>query len=351
VRRTTPHRWRTMLLAAGLALAALVAPVPPIEAHTCTPDPQVGVGGRLLVARDSGAIEIALPGRQIRQIPVMPAQGAATGVASAPDGGLLAVTRFWRRPEDRIGGQDILVVGADGGAPLATIERGREGDVLGVPSWLPDGSLLYERRELSGANEAVRVERARPGGAPEILADGAAWPTASPDGSLVAMTRTDRADRLVIRDIAGGAERTLVDTPRISSIAFPRFSPDGAWIAFTATSDPSLGDASLVPVPGPVLLPGRERLLSTPDRSGTRAGVRTAYAHGIPWDVWLVRPDGSDLRRATAFYDDDSSVAWSPDGRWLVTLSAEALHVIAVDSAENYCITDVGGYGSLEWLP
>src|SRR3954471_8387987 len=148
VRRTTPHRWRTMLLAAGLALAALVAPVPPIEAHTCTPDPQVGVGGRLLVARDSGAIEIALPGRQIRQIPVMPAQGAAPGVASAPDGGLLAVTRFWRRPEDRIGGQDILVVGADGGAPLATIERGREGDVLGVPSWLPDGSLLYERREL-----------------------------------------------------------------------------------------------------------------------------------------------------------------------------------------------------------
>ena len=80
-------------------------------------------------------------------------------------------------------------------------------------------------------------------------------------------------------------------------------------------------------------------------------GVRTARAHGIPWDVWLVRPDGSGLRRVTSFADDDSSVAWSPDGRWLVTLSAEAVHVISVDGSETYCITNEGGYGALEWLP
>ena len=82
-----------------------------------------------------------------------------------------------------------------------------------------------------------------------------------------------------------------------------------------------------------------------------RLGPGMASAHGIPWDVWLVRPDGSGLRRVTSFADDDSSVAWSPDGRWLVTLSAEAVHVISVDGSETYCITNEGGYGALEWLP
>jgi len=340
------------MVAIGLALTATLLPIPTppavTEAHMCTPDPEVGVGGRLIVPRDSGAVVIELPGRELRTVPVLPAQGVATGVTSAPDGGLLAVTRFWRRPEDRVGGQDILVVGPEGGEPIATIDRGQPGVVLGVPSWLPDGSLVYERRELSGSNEAVRVERARPGGAAEVIADGAAWPGASPDGSLVAMTRFERQDRLVVRELAGGPERTLVDTPRIGTIAFPRFSPDGAWIAFTATSDASSSDPSLVPAPGAGPLPGRD---SPPPTPRPPAGARTAYAHGIPWDVWVVRPDGSDLHRVTAFFDDDSSVAWSPDGRWLVTLSAEALPVVALDNSDNYCITNVGGYGAMEWRP
>ena len=137
----------------------------------------------------------------------------------------------------------------------------------------------------------------------------------------------------------------IVETPQVHAIAFPRFSPDGAWIAFTATSDPSVG---LAPTPG--LLSGRATLLHTVQHRNF-PGITAAYAHGAPWDVWVVRPDGSDLRRITAFADDDSSAAWSPDGCWLVTFSAEALHVVAVDGSANYCITNQGGYGALEWLP
>ena len=130
------------------------------------PDPEVGVAGRLILPRDSGIAIVDLPGREVRSVPISPVQGVATGVASAPDGSLLAVTRFWRRPSDVVGGQDILVVGLDGGEPVAAIERRQPGEVLGVPSWLPDDSLVYERRTLSGANEAVRVERSRPGAPP-----------------------------------------------------------------------------------------------------------------------------------------------------------------------------------------
>ena len=334
-------RGRSALVAVLLAGLVLALPVPSGEAHTCTPDPTVGVGGRLLVPRGSGLASISLPSRETRPISITPSAGNAAGVAISPDGSLLAVPRFWRPPQHQVGGQDILVVGPDGGAPVATVERGQPGEVLGVPSWLPDGSLIYERRTLSGSNEAVRVERARPGEPGQLVADGAAWPGLSPDGSLLAMVRFSDRDRLVIRPLGDASERVLVDTPHLLSIAFPRFSPDGTWIAFTAAADQGVAP------PTPSALDAR----STMSLVSFWLGPATARAHGIPWDVWVIRPDGTGMRQVTSFSDDDSSVAWSPDGRWLVTLSAEALHVVALDGGENYCIGSEGGYGALEWLP
>jgi len=343
-------RWQLVVVAVGLALTSLVAPVPASDAHSCTPDPEVGVGGRLLLPGGSGLSLVELPSRAVHQIAVTPAQGLTTAVTSSPDGSQLAITRFWRPPTDRVGGQDILLVGPDGGDPIATIERGQPGESLGSPSWLPDGSLVFERRQLSGASEAVRVDRARPGGPPELLADGAAWPATSPDGTLLAMTRpteqSDQGDQLVIRPLDGGPERVLVNGSHRLAIAFPRFSADGAWIAFTGASDGSV-DPTLLPVPAP-----RRVEPTRPVQGAWRLiGATAASAHGVPWDVWIVRPDGSGLRRVTTFADDDSSATWSPDGRWLMTFSAEALHVVALDGSANYCISNAGGYGGIEWLP
>jgi Tol biopolymer transport system component len=338
--------WRLVGLAMVLAVVAMIAPAQTGEAHTCTPDPEIGVRGHLLLPSGSGVSEVELPSRAARQIAVTPAQGLATAVARSADGSQLAITRFWRPPDQRVGGQDILLIGADGGAPIATIERGQPGEALGVPSWLPDGSVVFERRQLSGATEAVQIDRARPGEPAERLATGAAWPATSPDGSLLAMThpsdQSDRGDRLVVRPVEGGPERVLVDGSQQLAIAFPRFSPDGAWIAFEGASGSPAAAAPLTQSVARL-----DPLFSVVLRLGTPV----AFAHGIPWDVYMVRPDGTDQRRVTAFLDDDASLAWSPDGRWLVTFSAEALHAIAVEGAANFCISNVGGYGGIEWLP
>ena len=153
---------------------------------------------------------------------------------------MLAVPRFWRPPSDRVGGQDIMLVRHEGGEPVGALTRSQPGEVLGSPAWLPDGSLIYERRVLSGANEAVRIERAHPGQTAQVLADGAYSPGVSPDGSLMAMVRFADTERLSVVPVTGGAERVLVDRPQLLSIAFPRFSPDGAWIAFSAAADPAV---------------------------------------------------------------------------------------------------------------
>jgi hypothetical protein len=349
-------RWRVALASILLASFALAVPTSPSEAHTCTPDPSIGVSGRLILPRASGLAIVGLPDRTTRTLAIPPSLGVTTGVASSRDGSLMAVPRFWRPPDHKVGGQDILIVSLDGGTPVASLERSQPGEVLGTPGWLADGSLVYERRQLSGSNEVVRIERAQPGQPGQVLADNAYWPGVSPDGTLLAMVRFAGTDRLVVRSLEGGAEQVLVDRPELLSIAFPRFSPDGTWIAFTAASEPSM-----LPIGG-VTRDDRHASRGRPELTDTwrlpllvsaaaMLGTPTARAHGVPWDVWVVRPDGSNLRRVTSFADDDSSVAWSPDGRWLATLSAEAIHVVALEGSESYCVSNEGGYGALEWLP
>ena len=319
---------RRAALAAACALAVLVLLPFGSRAHTCTPDAQVGVGGRLLLPHASSLSLLELPGRAVRPVPIQPAQGVVTGVAMSPDGALLAVTRFWRPPDQQVGGQDILLVRPDGGV-AQVIPRSQPGESLGSPSWLPDGSLVFERQSVTGWATGARVERLGADGTSRVLAEPGLAPSVSPDGALFAYIRPEDTDRLVVGDAAGTWQRALVDDPQFVSLAFPRFSPDGAWIAFSAAG----GAASAPPTSSLSLL--------TP----------VAHAHGIPWDIWIVRPDGSGLRRVTYFYDDDPSAAWSPDGRWLAILSGESVHVVAVEGDTNYCIVAEGGYGRFEWLP
>ena len=325
---------RRTALAAACALAVLVLLPFGSRAHTCTPDAQVGVGGRLLLPHASSLSLLELPGRAVRPVPIQPAQGVVTGVAMSPDGALLAVTRFWRPPDQQVGGQDILLVRPDGGV-AQVIPRSQPGESLGSPSWLPDGSLVFERQSVAGWATAARVERLGSDGTSRVLAEPGLAPSVSPDGALFAYIRPEDTDRLVIGDAAGTWQRAVVDDPQFISLAFPRFSPDGAWIAFSAAG----GAADSAP----------------PRTWGSRQGApllaAVAEANGIPCDIWIVRPDGSDLRRVTFFYDADPSAAWSPDGHWLAILSGESVHVVAVDGPANYCIAAEGGYGRFEWLP
>lgn len=156
---------------------------------------------------------------------------------------------------------------------------------------------------------------------------------------MLAVVRFDGRDRLIVRPLEGGPERIVVDEPGQLAIAFPRFAPDGGWIAFTAAGE-------LPPLPEG----GAHRPFGL-DGMAAIFGTRTALAHGAPWEIWVVRPDGSDLRRVTSFEDDDASVTWSPDGVWLATLSAEAIHIVSQDGSSPYCVSNQGGYGALEWLP
>lgn len=98
-------------------------------------------------------------------------------------------------------------------------------------------------------------------------------------------------------------------------VGAPVVSPDGEWIAFT------------------------------------RRAV-DMEANKLSGDIWLVRPDGRDMRRLTGHEKGSGGPKWSPDGKFVYFLSSrsESSQVwrIAVDGGEATKVTnaplDVGGF-------
>jgi hypothetical protein len=128
---------------------------------------------------------------------------------------------------------------------------------------------------------------------------------------------------LVVRSASG--DRELVPPGQFPDIAYPRFSPRGDQLAFMAAA-PFIG-RPLVPF------------------------VSVAYAHGLPWDLWLVGLDGSPPHLLAALGGDDASDAWSPDGTQLFSYSGTGSAIVDATTGETFPYPYLAGYGATAWLP
>jgi hypothetical protein len=127
--------------------------------------------------------------------------------------------------------------------------------------YYPDSLDTY-RMAADGSGPRIRVTPRRPGSTRYWKA------SPSPDGTLLAYSNAGFSLRVV--NLVTGVDRTLQTG---SSAESPRFSPDGAWIAFA-------------------------------DEYG---GV-----------MKLIRPDGTGLRTLVPSAVDYWGHDWSPDGEWIV---------------------------------
>ena len=178
----------------------------------------------------------------------------------------------------------ILVMNADG-SQRSVLFSDAERSAL-APVWSPQGDRIASGvgrffQGLQGPSTADIAVMSVNGKDVRILTDGSAnygFPSWSPDGrQLVFRLAGKERNGLVIVDVATGALTTL--TAGVAHDNFPSWSPKGDRIAFTS------------------------------DRDGD-------------YEIYTIRPDGTDLRRLTNSPGNDAHNSWSPDGEWIVFTSA-----------------------------
>jgi len=262
--------------------------------------------------------------------------------ALAPNGQQAVYARLDLPTRDNPGGSDLYVVPVTGGEPTLLLAHDSPGATLTLPIWAADGaSVLYTYTPFNvgstGPEAQPRIERVRrEGGAPTVVVPEATSPAPSADGRLLAYLHSGtRGDALWVANADGTGGREVIPVTRFLGLAYPRIAPDGSQIAVAAVLD-----LPVAPTPGPGL--PRSPFSWQPSATGSAA-------HGLPWDVWLVGVDGSNLRRLTRMNEDDPSLAWSPDGRWLALLGGSGLTLVDVASGRTERLLRDPAFGAIDW--
>jgi Tol biopolymer transport system component len=216
----------------------------------------------------------------------------------SPDGGWVVYRDSTRGINKN---DEIAVARADGSnRRLITVDPANDWG----PAWSPDGSTIAFNSDREGGR--LRGYLVDPDGSnlrPLSIDAWVEYPSFSPDGTRIAFMGHQGQDyEIYVADIATGAVEQLTDSP--GQDGWPAWSPDGSRIAFTSVRD----DCRFAP---------REDDCWQTDSDDAEH-----------YDIWLIDPDGSNLRRATP--ESGQFVTWSPDGRYLL-ISGRALYVIRPD--------------------
>ena len=196
---------------------------------------------------------------------------------------------------------DIFIADADGGNAKPLLAN-PESDYNA--SFSADGKWIYFTSERNGSADIYRVRA--DGNKLERLTDDAAFDdqsAVSPDGKSVAFvsSRSGQAD-IWILEIKTKKLRNLTNNP--AGDFRPAWSPDGAWLAFSS------------------------------DRDSTKPKGRGGFAMMHSTEIYLVRADGSGLRRLTFSQTFAGSPVWSTDGKRLAFYEAahvEVNNIVAVE--------------------
>jgi Tol biopolymer transport system component len=237
--------------------------------------------------------------------------------AWSPDGSHLAfkTTQF--------GSNQLAVMNADGTGEALLTRTFRFSE--GQPSWSADQKTLIYRRTpenplvQDGDIWALDVEASKPDPANPVthpvlqMTGDERYPTFSPDGTQIAFRHGDDLvepsgdEEVYVMNADGTNVRRLTDNADFDSA--PAWSPDGQWLAFEHA-------------PGDTLTPGTE-----PQEK----------------DIYVMRPDGSDVRRLTDSPGLDEGPVWSPDGTKIAFSSArdgqQEIYVMNADGSDQRRLT------------
>ncbi len=263
----------------------------------------------LVFARHGDLYRMTIDGSEAVQL--TRTKAAEAGPSVSPDSLTLAFTR----------GRDELWLMNLQGTEQQRLLAQRPSSVLGAstdsPTWSPGGLTIYAGRWARSCGSIVRVSVNGRGVVPKPTTHtSASWPAVSPDGQRIAISASDYCDpgwsgRLVVVDTSG---RDTNDLRKFRSPpgfdVTPAWSPDGRRIAFVAWDYLESGRSALYVV--------------SRDGSNLRRITQWTFETGGPaWSpdgqliafhkeggLFLVRPNGSELKGVPGTLRDDASPSW-----------------------------------------
>jgi Tol biopolymer transport system component len=249
-----------------------------------------------------------------------------------------------------------------GKAFLLTQIQGRNS----MPFWSPDGSRLgyvsTRKADHKMRLYLTEVDHYKDQEI-ELPCDGFYNPVWSPNGNRILVTADVKGKRTFMQyDLASGEASTfLLDHELLRrGAAYGDFSPDGRQILFD-------GFGPRGELAGLSIYDGTS-VNRIPETEGARParwspdGRWIAFARNVPQgDIWLVRPDGTALRRITHLVAGEVvvSLSWAPNGRFIAYLSVSkdnpvSLRVVGVEDDFQDKVQGVEGLkpgGRVAWSP
>src|SRR6266852_3733365 len=130
---------RVLMVRRGFLAIGLAASLALTSCQLVKPSQAQALQGRIAWPKDSDLWVYDLGSKQQTRIVQLPQGGAVTGAAWSPDGQRLIFAPFWRRPNERSSGADLMVANADGSDAHPVAERDAPNTVLETPQWGPSG--------------------------------------------------------------------------------------------------------------------------------------------------------------------------------------------------------------------
>jgi Tol biopolymer transport system component len=192
-----------------------------------------------------------------------------------------------------------------------------------MPGYSPDGQQLAIR---GGTNLIIlRANGSEPRSIWHTTNDIIAFPAWSPDGTQIVFSigrffdRPVKPGQLALIRPDGSGFRLL--TSGQHSSGFASWSPDGKQLVFRVMGNGQQGLRILTLATGDIV-PVTTDYDTFPVWSPTGNRIAFCSFRSGDFDIYTIRPDGSEIRHLTDSHGNDAHPIWSPDGERIVFSSS-----------------------------